>query len=179
MLSATSAAFAAPLDSPASAGFVAGLEPINRLADSTAGFVWRLETEDGDATSIRPFDDDMLLINMSVWESIDASRILSIERAPDVMRQRGQWFEKMADSYLVLWWIPAATLPTVADAKARLDMLRRDGPTTEAFTFRSPFPPPDASGPTIPVADDWFALLDQAVSRRGACASEALFGPTQ
>jgi len=147
----------APLDSPALAGFVAGLEPINRLADSTPGFVWRLETEDGDATSIRPFDDDMLLINMSVWESMDALAAFVYRSAHRVvMRQRGQWFEKMADAYLVLWWIPAATVPTVAEAKARLDMLRRDGPTTEAFTFRSPFPPPDASGPNIPVADDWF-----------------------
>jgi len=140
----------APLDSPASAGFVAGLEPINRLADSTAGFVWRLETEDGDPTSMRPFDDDMLLINMSVWESMDALAEFVYRSAHrDVMRQRGQWFEKMADAYLVLWWIPAATVPTVAEAKARLDMLRRDGPTTEAFTFRSPFPPPDASAYTV------------------------------
>jgi len=147
----------APLDSPQLAGFVAGLEPINRLADSTPGFVWRLETEDGDATAIRAFDDDMLLINMSVWESIDALAAFVYRSAHrDVMRHRGQWFEKFPDQYLVLWWIPTGTLPTLADAKDRLDMLRRDGPSPEAFTFRSPFPSPDAIVASAPVADNWF-----------------------
>ncbi len=147
----------APLVEPLMAGFVAGLEPINRLADSTPGFVWRLETEDGDATAIRPFDDDMLLINMSVWESVNALAEFVYRSAHrDVMRQRNQWFERMAGAYMVLWWIPAGTIPTVADAKERLDLLRRDGPTAEAFTFRTPFPSPAANSTTTPVADDWF-----------------------
>jgi hypothetical protein len=138
--------------------FVAGLEPINRLADSTPGFVWRLETEDGDATAIRAFDDDMLLINVSVWESIDALAEFVYRSAHrDVMRQRNQWFEKM-DTYMVLWWIPAGTIPTVTDAKDRLDLLRRQGPTAEAFAFRKPFPSPDANRDSASdaVADDWF-----------------------
>ena len=80
----------------------------------------------------------------------------NVRRILQVMRQRSQWFEKMADAYLVLWWIPAGTIPTVGDAKARLDMLRRDGPTSEAFTFRSPFPAPDASDTDAPADDDWF-----------------------
>jgi hypothetical protein len=146
----------APLDSPQLAGFVAGLEPINALADSTPGFVWRLETDDGNATSIRAFDDDMLLMNMSVWESVDTLAAFvyrSVHR--DVMRQRAQWFEKM-ESYMVLWWIPAGTIPTVTDAKTRLDILRRNGPSLRAFTFRSPFPPPDAAGAAEEVPDDWY-----------------------
>ena len=146
----------APLDEPLMAGFVAGLEPINRIADSTPGFVWRLETEDGDATAIRPFDDDMLLINMSVWESIDALAEFVYRSAHrDVMRQRNQWFEKMADAYMVLWWVPAGTIPTVNDAKDRLDLLRRDGPTADAFTFRTPFPSPAANSVSAATADDW------------------------
>ena len=146
----------APLDEPLMAGFVAGLEPINRIADSTPGFVWRLETEDGDATAIRPFDDDMLLINMSVWESIDALAEFVYRSAHrDVMRQRNQWFEKMADAYMVLWWVPAGTIPTVNDAKDRLDLLRRDGPTADAFTFRTPFPSPAANSASAATADDW------------------------
>jgi hypothetical protein len=147
----------APVDSPLLAGFAAALEPINALADRTPGFVWRLETEDGDATAIRAFDDDMLLINMSVWESIDALGDFVYRSAHrDVMRQRSQWFEKMAEAYLVLWWIPAGTRPTVADARARLDVLRRDGPTAVAFTFRSPFAAPDAAAGDDVVPDDWF-----------------------
>ena len=147
----------APLDSPTLAGFVAALEPVNALADTTAGFVWRLETEDGDATAIRAFDDDMLLINMSVWESVAALGEF-VYRSPhrDVMRQRARWFDKMTDAYLVLWWVPAGTRPTVADARTRLDLLRRDGPSPDAFTFRSPFAPPDAASGFDAVPDDWF-----------------------
>jgi len=146
----------APIDSPVVAGFVAALEPINTLADDAPGFVWRLQTEDGDATSIRAFDDDLMLMNMSVWESLDALADFVYRTAHrDVMRRRREWFEKMPEAFLVLWWVPAGTVPTVADAKARLEVLRRVGPSSEAFTFRSPFPPPDASMPST-VADDWF-----------------------
>jgi Domain of unknown function (DUF3291) len=147
----------APLDSPQLAGFVAALEPVNRMADEAPGFVWRLQTEAGDATAIRAFEDDMLLLNMSVWESIEALAEFTY-RTPhrDVMRRRREWFERLADAYLVLWWVPAGTRPTVVEARARLEALRRDGPTLEAFTFRSPFPPPDASRAADPVAEDWF-----------------------
>ena len=109
----------APLDSPQLAGFVGALEPINELADRAPGFVWRLQTEDGDATAIRAFDDDMLIMNMSVWESLDALGEF-VYRSPhrDVMRGRRQWFEKLADAYMVLWWIPAETYPTVSDEGA-------------------------------------------------------------
>jgi predicted small integral membrane protein len=136
----------APLDSPALAGFVAALEPINRLADGSLGFVWRLQTDEGDATSIRAFDDDMLLVNMSVWESVAAFADFTYGREHrDVMRGRRQWFERLGEAYLVLWWVPAGTVPTVADAKERLEILRRRGPSPDAFTFRSPFPSPDSS----------------------------------
>jgi hypothetical protein len=147
----------APLDSPQLAGFVAALEPVNRMADGAPGFVWRLQTEAGDATAIRAFEDDMLLLNMSVWESIEALAEFTY-RTPhrDVMRRRRQWFERLAEAYLVLWWVPAATLPTVVEARARLEALRRDGPTPGAFTFQSPFPPPDSSRVAQPAAHDWF-----------------------
>jgi hypothetical protein len=147
----------APLDSPQLAEFVAALEPVNRMADEAHGFVWRLQTEAGDATAIRAFDDDMLLLNMSVWESIEALAEFTY-RTPhrDVMRRRRQWFERLTDAYLVLWWILADGLPTVADAKARLDSLRRDGPSPEAFTFQSPFPSPDGSRASEPAGEGWY-----------------------
>jgi Domain of unknown function (DUF3291) len=149
----------APLDSPQLAGFVGALEPINELADAAPGFVWRLQTEDGDATAIRAFDDDMLIMNMSVWESLDAlGEFVYRTVHRDVMRGRREWFEKPAEAYMVLWWTPAGTLPTPADAKARLELLRERGPSPEAFTFRSPFPAPGTpeSVENDPVADDWF-----------------------
>jgi hypothetical protein len=147
------ARLAAPLDSPQLAGFVAALEPINALADAAAGFVWRLQTDAGDATAIRAFDDDLLLVNLSVWATLDdLARFVYRSAHRDVMVQRRQWFEPAVD-YLALWWIPAGTLPTVDDAKARLERLRRDGPSPAAFTFRTPFPPPGAVG--VEADDRW------------------------
>jgi heme-degrading monooxygenase HmoA len=134
----------AALESPQLAEFVATLEPINAIADAAPGFVWRLQTDEGDATSIRAFDDDMLLVNMSVWESLDALSAFvyqSDHRA--VMLRRRQWFERPTDAFMVLWWVPADHIPTVDEAKQRLELLRKEGPSPEAFTFTNPFPAPE------------------------------------
>ena len=133
----------APLDGPELAGFVAQLEPVNALADRSPGFVWRLQTEDGDATAIRPYEDDRVMVNLSVWASFEALRtFVYATRHLEVMRHRRQWFSRMADPYLALWWVPAGAIPTVAEAKERLELLTRQGPTADAFTFRVPFPEP-------------------------------------
>jgi hypothetical protein len=135
-----------PLDGPELAGFVAQLEPINALADGTPGFVWRLQTEDGDATSIRPFGDERIMVNLSLWESLEALRgFVYASRHLDVMRHRREWFDKMADPILALWWVPAGTIPTVAQARERLELLAGQGPTAGAFSFRAPFPAPAAA----------------------------------
>jgi heme-degrading monooxygenase HmoA len=132
----------APLDSPELAGFVAQLEPVNALADHSPGFVWRLQTEDGDATAIRPFQDERIMVNLSVWESLEALRtFVYASRHLDVMRRRREWFHRM-DTYMALWWVPAGTIPTVAQAKDRLQLLAGHGPSPDAFTFRVPFPAP-------------------------------------
>ncbi len=137
----------APVDSPAIAGFVAELEPINRLADASPGFVWRLATEAGNATAIRPTEDDLFLINLSVWSSIEDLRAFTYSSAHvDVLRRRREWFEKLAEAHLVLWWVEAGHRPSIEEALDRLDRLRRDGPTPAAFTFRTPFEP----GGTVP-----------------------------
>lgn len=134
----------APLESPELAGFVAALDPVNAEADGAPGFVWRLQTDEGDATAIRPFDDDMVLINMSVWESVEAlNEFVYKSSHRGVLRDRRQWFEQhVGDVYMVLWWVPAGTIPTMDEAKARLEQLQRSGPTADAFTFRSTFPAP-------------------------------------
>jgi hypothetical protein len=131
-----------PVDSPAIAGFVAKLDPINALADADPGLIWRLQTEAGNATSIRPTEDDLFLINLSVWRSLEALRAFTYTTAHvQVLRQRRSWFEQLAVAHLVLWWIPAGHLPSIDEAMARLDRLRQDGPTPAAFTFRTPFEP--------------------------------------
>ena len=148
----------APIDSPQIADFVAALDPINALADAAPGFVWRLQTEDGNATAIRPFDDETLAVNMSVWESIEALAAFaygSDHRA--IMVQRRKWFERMVDAYQVLWWVPVGHLPTVDEAIGRLEHLRAHGPTPHAFTFRVTFPPPDGLDRSAPPVDDRWA----------------------
>jgi hypothetical protein len=135
----------APLDSPELRGFVDGLEPINALADRSPGFVWRLQTEAGDATAIRPYDDDRIMVNLSVWRSLsELWDFVYATRHLDLMRRRREWFERI-DPYLALWWVPAGTRPSVEEAKERLERIRRDGPGPESFTFRAPWPPPGAA----------------------------------
>lgn len=134
-----------PMDSPVMAEFAANLDRINALAEQTPGFIWRLQTDEGDATAIRPFDDENMLVNMSVWRDVDSlRRFVYRSDHVDVMRRRGQWFERMSEAFLVLWWVPAGHRPSVAEAVAKLEVLRRDGPTAEAFTFRQSYPAPDA-----------------------------------
>ena len=128
-----------PLTSPLLADFVATLEPINALADGAPGFVWRLQTEEGDATSIQAFDDDRIIVNMSVWTALEALRgFVYRSRHAEVMRRRREWFEQMTDAFVVLWWIPAGHVPTLDEAKERLALLEADGPGPDAFTFRAP-----------------------------------------
>jgi hypothetical protein len=134
-----------PIDSPVMAEFVASLERINALADAAPGFVWRLKTEAGDATAIRPFDDENQLVNMSVWRDAESLRqfVYHSAHAP-IMRRRREWFERMKEAYLVLWWVPRGHRPDVSEAIARLTKLRTCGPGPEAFTFGELHPPPDA-----------------------------------
>ncbi|MCL4297921.1 MAG: DUF3291 domain-containing protein [Anaerolineae bacterium] len=136
----------APLDDPLLAGFVARLDEINALADRSPGFVWRLQTEEGNATDLRPYDDDRILVNMSVWESLEHLKAYVYRSAHvEVMRQRRQWFEKFEGMYMALWWVKAGHLPTVQEARQRLEYLAEHGASADAFTFSQPFPPPDAS----------------------------------
>lgn len=138
------------IDSPLLADFVAALEPVNKIADESPGFVWRLQTEDGDATSIRPFEDETILVNMSVWESIDTLGDFVYRSAhTPFMRRRREWFHRM-DLYMALWWVESGTIPSVMDARERLAHLEKHGPTPFAFTFRQPFPPPDGRSTIVP-----------------------------
>lgn len=134
----------APLSDPALAGFVAELEPVNALADRSPGFVWRLKTEDGDATAIRPYDDESILINLSVWENLeDLKSFVYRTHHVEVMRQREKWFERLETYFVALWWIHTGTPPTVAEAKVRLDYLREHGESAFAFSFKKTFLPPE------------------------------------
>lgn len=145
-----------PLDSDLLQDFVSELDPVNQQADLAPGFVWRLQTDEGDATAVRAFDDDRFIVNMSVWESVDALANY-VYRNPQhraVLRKRSKWFHKIAEHHLVLWWIPAGHIPTVQEAEERLEFLRTHGPTSIAFTIKQRFSPP-LSEPVIDENDDW------------------------
>ena len=132
----------AALDDPVMAGFVERLEPLNALADASPGFVWRLQTEAGDATEIEVFGDERVLFNMSVWESIEALESYVYKSGHvNAVQKRSEWFERPTRSPFVLWWVEAGTIPTIQDGKSRLEKLWEHGPTGEAFTFRHRFDP--------------------------------------
>lgn len=133
-----------PLASPSMADFVANLDRINALADASPGFVWRLQTAEGDATAMRPMGEQTL-VNISVWKDPESLRQYVYKSAHvDIMRRRKEWFERMREAYVVLWWVPTGHRPTASEAIARLEHLRLHGPTLEAFTLRETFLPPDA-----------------------------------
>lgn len=127
----------APLDSPELADFVANLDRINALAESSPGFVWRLKDEAGNATAIEsPWGPDVI-VNMSTWRDAASLHAFAFDSGHvEIMRRRREWFQRMAEAYFVLWWVPEGHRPDVGEAARRLDHLRRNGPTPEAFTFR-------------------------------------------
>ncbi|MEO1202521.1 MAG: DUF3291 domain-containing protein [Pseudomonadota bacterium] len=136
----------APLESPAMQDFVDNLDRINALAEHSPGFLWRLQSDEGDATSIRPFGEEYL-VNLSVWESVTSLHDFVYRTAhTEIMRRRKEWFSRMREAYTVLWWVPAGHRPTVAEARAKLQLLRDEGPTRDAFTFRTAYPEPGESG---------------------------------
>lgn len=136
-----------PLDSPEMADFVNNLGRINALAEASPGFVWRMQTENGDATALRPLGEHVL-VNVSVWRDAQAlnAYVYKSEHV-EIMRRRREWFERMNEAFMALWWIPRGHRPTITEAVARLERLRRDGPTPHAFTFQKVFSPAGAEGP--------------------------------
>jgi hypothetical protein len=132
-----------PRADPRMAGFYADLDRINAVADDWPGFVWRLVDDAGtDATSLRPFGGD-LMVNMSVWVSLEALREYTFRSGHlDVLRRRREWFVPLGAPHAVMWWVPAGHRPTLAEARERLDLLRDSGPSAKAFSFRDTFPAP-------------------------------------
>ncbi len=128
------------MDSRTMQGFVERLDEINALADHSPGFVWRLQTAEGDATSIQAFDDPLLIVNMSVWTDLESLKNYVYKtNHVELIRDRSAWFHKLTKSHQVLWWVPIGHLPTVEEGKARLQHLDENGSSESAFTFAKPF----------------------------------------
>lgn len=132
----------APIDSPLLADFVANLDRINRLAETSDGFRWRLQSDEGDATSLRPFGEDVI-VNMSVWRDPDALRKFVYDSGhTSILKRRREWFAQAPQAYAVLWWVPAGHRPSLEEAAERLGQLRQHGPSATAFHFGQLFAPP-------------------------------------
>jgi len=136
----------APLYSPVMTDFVANLDPINELAEKSDGYIWRLKDDSNNATSIKVYDDDFIIVNMSVWKDLD-SLFEYVYRTNHVeyFKRRKEWFEKMPQMHMALWYVPVDKRPTVAEAVERIDYLRKHGETPYAFSFKKKFTAEEAS----------------------------------
>ena len=145
----------APVEDPLLAEFMAALDPVNAAADSAPGFVWRLQTEEGNATGIEAFAWDAgesagVIVNMSVWGDVESLQsFVSSDLHRRVLLRRRQWFRPMTEAWLACWWVPTGHRPSTAEAEARVRHLREHGPTPHAFTLRRHFPMPSATEPPV------------------------------
>lgn len=134
---------AAPFDDPVMSDFMARLDEINGLGDSSPGFVWRLKGDGGTSIELRSDDDPLFVVNLTVWESIDDLFAFTYRSEhKTVFARRFDWFERRSGPSVCLWWQPAGTIPSLEEALRRLGHLEEHGPTAEAFTFKQRFPPP-------------------------------------
>jgi len=136
----------APIDDPVMAEFATAIREVNAVAEQSPGFVWRLQTESGDATSIRAYPDLKMLVNLSVWQSVEQLKSYVYKSLHgEFFARRRNWFEKYQGEHFAMWWIPKTYLPTVEEGKAKLEYLTLHGDSPECFTFAKPYPPPTVS----------------------------------
>ena len=133
----------APIEDPVMAEFAAALNEVNAVADQSPGFVWRLQTSSGNATNIRAYPDPRMLVNLSVWRSLEQLKVYVYKSLHgDFFVRRRKWFEKYQGEHFAMWWIPTDYLPTVEEGKAKLEYLALHGDSPECFTFAKPYLPP-------------------------------------
>jgi Domain of unknown function (DUF3291) len=131
-------------DSPVMAAFMEKIDDVNAIAEGSTGFIWRLKSDDGNATSIQIFEDELIIVNMSVWESFEAFKGFVFNGLhAAMMRSRNEWFEKSDFSNLALWWIPEGHIPNTDEAKSKLEKIAAEGDTQEAFRFKNIFKAPE------------------------------------
>lgn len=133
------ARFKATLDHPIMKEFVDFLEPVNRFAEESQGFVWRLKDDHGRSASYleSPFNDEMMAVNISVWENLGALKDFVYGSVHSYfLRNKKKWFDLSGPSIFVLWWIPEGTVPNLDMAKEKLKLLEENGPSPQAFTLR-------------------------------------------
>lgn len=143
------------LDDPRIADFVDNLERVNVLAERSAGFVWRVKDETGNATNIAFDADPRVIVNMSVWFSVEALETFAYKTVHRrFVQRRKEWFELFGAPYVALWWVENGHRPDPAEGRRRLAHLGRYGPSPHAFTFKTRFGPDVDAAPLGPVGDE-------------------------
>ncbi len=133
----------ADLDDPVMSGFVQRLDEINALADSSAGFVWRFQADTGNATYLRPFEDQRILLNLSVWATLeDLKHYVYGSKHLELLRSKTAWFTKLSEAHLALWWIQKGHLPSVGEALEKLRLIQQTGTSPDAFSLVQSYPKP-------------------------------------
>ena len=131
------------INDPIMKEFVDNLEMVNNLAESSPGFIWRLKVDNNNATNFNPFNDDQVIINVSVWASInELEQFVFRTLHTDFLRRRKEWFQAFGKVYTGMWWIPARRFPSVQDSIEKLKYLQSNGPTQTVFNFKTKFPQP-------------------------------------
>ncbi|NGN97540.1 DUF3291 domain-containing protein [Grimontia sp. S25] len=135
----------ANIDDPLLKDFVDNIPSVNSTAESSRGYVWRFKDSYSKVLSYRLFGNPNTLINLSVWESADALKQFMFKtHHVGIMKRRNEWFEKPNSHNFVMWWIPEGHIPSLEEAKERLEHLREHGESEYAFTFRQFFEPSDS-----------------------------------
>lgn len=131
------------INDPVMEKFVAQLDEINALAEGSPGFIWRLKDENNNATNLNPYHDERIIVNISVWETLDhLIKFIYQGRHAEVLRSRRDWFVNFGKPFTTLWYLPAGEIPTIEEAMRRLQSLQENGPTPFAFDFKAKFAPP-------------------------------------
>jgi len=131
------------IDDPIMKEFIDNLDRVNALAESSPGFIWRLKDEENNATAFNPYEDEQVIINLSVWEDIKSLEHFTFKTFhTEFLRRRKEWFVHFGGAHFVLWWIPEGNYPTIEEAVYRLERLNESGPSAQAFNFKHRFPRP-------------------------------------
>ena len=131
------------IDDPIMKEFKDNLDRVNELAESSKGFVWRLKDESNNAASFNPYNDEQIIINISVWEDVKSLEAFTYQSFhTGFVKRRKEWFRKFGKAYFALWWSPVGEFPTIDQSVKRLELLQENGPSQEAFTFKDSFPQP-------------------------------------
>jgi len=127
-----------PMNDPRMDGFNDALDQVNAEAESSKGFVWRLQDDSGNATNINIYDDPHMLVNLSLWESVeDLKAYIYNGDHLAIFQRKKEWFQTMKEAHMVLWWVKQGNLPRAEEAKKKLEYFIQNGPSQEAFGFRN------------------------------------------